>query len=243
MRQQIANRIQQKHEKWQGVKQVDVDATTNILRGMAPDHQLRVPLVRLLTNAHATEDRVRKSGIGIAEHCRHCLHKHSSIERILWECPRLQLFRTNWPTSMKERQGWPSCAVHALICTAELDIETREAWPSIPLHAAQFLFAWMSLQRDNSICRPFAENYCPEQPMPPVQPASHIPNFQHLVVLHEADTIDIEWRRPMQISQLTAWSGTPQKFNLLFSFWTKWIREEHPQAVLVTLWMQAFTIF
>ena len=43
-------------------------------------------------------------------------------------------------------------------------------------------------------------------------------------------------------SQLTAWGGSPQEFNLLFSFWTKWTREEHPNATPITSWMQAFTL-
>ena len=47
----------------------------------------------------------------------------------------------------------------------------------------------------------------------------------------------------MQISQLTAWGGSPQEFNLLFSFWTKWTKDAHPQATPISSWMQAFTLF
>ena len=37
---------------------VDIQNTTKQLRSMVPDNQLRVPLIRLLTDAHATADRV-----------------------------------------------------------------------------------------------------------------------------------------------------------------------------------------
>ena len=42
----------------------------NHLRSMLPDNTLPAPLIRVLTNAHATEDRVCKAGIVVIEHCQ-----------------------------------------------------------------------------------------------------------------------------------------------------------------------------
>ena len=42
----------------------------NHLRSMLLDNTLPAPLIRVLTNAHATEDRVCKAGIVLTEHCK-----------------------------------------------------------------------------------------------------------------------------------------------------------------------------
>ena len=68
-------------------------------------------------------------------------------------------------------------------------------------------------------------------------------SFSCSMMLMLLNAIDIQWNRPMQISQLTACGGSPQEFNILFSFWTKWTRDAHPQATPISSWMQAFTIF
>ena len=58
IRHQISRQLQQKHEKWNGISQINMEATTKLIRSMKPDNHLRVPLLRLLTDAHAA----RRSG-------------------------------------------------------------------------------------------------------------------------------------------------------------------------------------
>ena len=45
------------------------------------------------------------------------------------------------------------------------------------------------------------------------------------------------------INGLGWFPASPQECNILFSFWTKWTRDAHPQATPISSWMQAFTIF
>ena len=243
LRQKISRQLQEKHEKWNGVSQINLKATTKLLRSLKPDNHIRVPLIRLLTDAHATEDRVNKAGITITEHCRFCLSEQSSIEHVLWECPRFDVWRQDWPAEMLHRCGWPRCSTHALICSHSLPVHTQVKWAEFQMHATQLLSAWMSMCRDASLCAPFAHK--PDCPLPSSQDDQQAP-VQHTMqnlALHDAPAINIRWNRPMQTSQLTAWGGTPQEFNLLFSFWAKWTREEHPNATPVTSWMQAFALF
>ena len=214
-----------------------------MLRSLKPDSHIRVPLIRLLTDAPATEDRVSKAGIAITEHCRFCLHEHSSIEHVLWECPRFQVWRQDWPEEMCHRNGWPRCSIHALICPHNLPVHVQAKWPDIQMHAALLLSAWMSMCRDTSLCEQFAVK--PDPSLPPLHDCLQAPviNNQQPLALHDAAAIDIRWNRPMQISQLTAWGGNPVEFNLLFSFLSRWTQEEHPSATPVTSWMQAFVLF
>ena len=165
---------------------------------MAPDNQLWVPLLKVLTDAHATADRIFNAGIGSTEHCKHCLCENSSVEHILCHCPRFEAFRAEWPQAMKTRPDWPACASNALICTKKTSDGIRDGWPSIQRYGNQLLSAWMAMQRDKQTCLPFAESPNPELPMPPIQPAHALPNLQQVVVLHNVDTIDLEWRRPLQ---------------------------------------------
>ena len=243
LRQKISRQLQEKHEKWSGVSQINLKATTKLLRSLKPDNHIRVPLIRLLTDAHATEDRVSKAGITITEHCRFCLSEQSSIEHVLWECPRFDVWRQDWPAEMLHRCGWPRCSTHALICSHSLPVHTQVKWAKFQMHATQLLSAWMSMCRDASLCAPFAHK--PDCPLPSSQEDQQAP-VQHTMqnlALHDATAINIRWNRPMQTSQLTAWGGTPQEFNLLFSFWAKWTREAHPNATPVTSWMQAVALF
>ena len=90
---------------------------------------------------------------------------------------------------------------------------------------------------------PVCRNPCCQDPLSTADPGIHVPHAQQPLALHDAVAIDIRWKRPMQISQLTAWGGSPQEFNLLFSFWAKWARDAHPRATPIISWMQAFIIF
>ena len=243
LRHKISRQLQQKHAKWGGISSIDIKNTTKLLRSLKPDSHIRVPLIRLLTDAHATEDRVSKAGIAITEHCRFCLHEHSSIEHVLWECPRFQIWRQEWPEDMCQRNDWPRCSTHALICSHSLPLHVQAKWPDIQMHAAHLLSAWMSMCRDASLCEQFASK--PDPSLSPSPDCLQVPvlNTQQHLALHDAAAIDIRWNRPMQISQLTAWGGSPLEFNLLFSFWAKWTQDEHPNAIPVTSWMQAFILF
>ena len=243
IRQKLAKQLQQKHDKWDGISHINMEATTKLIRGMKPDNQLRVPLIRLLTDAHATEDRVNKAGIIPTEHCRFCLTEQSSIEHVLWECPRLQVWRRDWPAEMLDRSQWPRCATHALVCSSTLPRHVQAGWAAVQAQATQLLSAWMAMCRDSQLYTPFAEATVATDSSSNEDPQIPMPHVQQLLALHDAVAIDIQWNRPMQISQLTAWGGSPQEFNLLFSFWTKWTRDAHPRATPITSWMQAFIIF
>ena len=227
LRHKISRQLQQKHAKWDGISSIDIKNTTKLLRSLKPDSHIRVPLIRLLTDAHATEDRVSKAGIAITEHCRFCLHEHSSIEHVLWECPRFQIWRQEWPEDMCHRNDWPRCSTHALICSHSLPLHVQAKWPDIQMHAAHLLSAWMSMCRDASLCEQFASK--PDPSLSPSPDCLQVPvlNTQQHLALHGAAAIDIRWNRPMQISQLTAWGGSLLEFNLLFSFWAKWTQDEH----------------
>ena len=144
---------------------------------------------------------------------------------------------------MLAREHWPACATHALICTTSLPPHVQAAWPNIQMQAAQLLSAWMSMRRDPQLYSQFSERPMPHDPPPANGQGCHVPKTQQLLVLHNAEAIDLQWKRHMQTSQLSAWGGSPQEFNLLFSSWAKWTRDEHPQATPVTSWMQAFAIF
>ena len=50
--------LEQKHPKWQGVAHIDLYATTKLLRGLEPSSPYRNPLMRLLSDAHATPHRL-----------------------------------------------------------------------------------------------------------------------------------------------------------------------------------------
>ena len=144
---------------------------------------------------------------------------------------------------MLDRTHWPNCASHALICCKNLPPHVQAECPSVQTQAAQLLSAWMAMCRDPQLYSPFAEGPVASDPLPNESQWVHVSNTQQLLVLHDARAIDIQWNRPMQTSQLTAWGGSPQEFNILFSFWTKWTRDAHPQATPITSWMQAFIIF
>ena len=68
-----------------------IEAATKALSSMMPDNTLGVPLIRLLTDAHATEDRVCKAGLVVSEHCLHCLSVNSSIEQCYADAPEARV--------------------------------------------------------------------------------------------------------------------------------------------------------
>ena len=107
---------------------------------------------------------------------------------------------------------------HALVCSSNLPRNVQAGWASIQTQAAQLLSAWMAMCRDSQLCSPFAETPVVTDPLSNENPGIHVPHVQQLLALHDAVAIDIRWNRPIQISQLTAWGGSPQEFNLLIFF-------------------------
>ena len=154
--------LEQKHPKWQGVAQTDLYATTKLLRGLEPSSPYRNPLIRLLSDAHATPHRLCLMRIKATPHCQHCLHEDSSIQHIIWDCPRFAELRKSWPSELNNRDNWPTCAKHAMICTTTMSLAVRNEWHKFQFLVAQVLWQWMELNRNSDLYQQFA----PEEEAP-----------------------------------------------------------------------------
>ena len=121
LRQKLAEQLEQKHVKWKGITRLDLDTTTAFVRKLQPDSPLKVPMIRMLADAHATPHKLNKMGIFPTPHCKFCFHERADFQHILWHCPRFQNLRNDWPTVMLMRANWPECAETALVFTKEMD--------------------------------------------------------------------------------------------------------------------------
>ena len=63
LKQKLAEQLEQEHTKWTGVAKADLDTTTALVRKLQPDSPLRVPMIRMLADAHATPHKLNKMGI------------------------------------------------------------------------------------------------------------------------------------------------------------------------------------
>ena len=117
--------LSEKHDKWNGVTDADMEATTKLLRDLDPDSPIRVPSIRLLSDAHATPHRLHKMGVIATPHCPYCLCGDADITHIVWDCPRFQAMRHDWPQEMMHRAGWQTCCSHSMICTKTIEFAEK----------------------------------------------------------------------------------------------------------------------
>ena len=87
LRHKMMTVLNEKHDKWNGVSDADIEATTKLLRELEPDSPIRVPLIRLMSDAHATPHRPYKMGVIATPHCPYCLCGDADITHIVWDCP------------------------------------------------------------------------------------------------------------------------------------------------------------
>ena len=234
--------LNENHDKWHGVSHANIDATTKLLRALEPDSPIRVPLIRLLSDAHATPHRLHKMGIIATPHCPHCLCDNADISHVVWHCPRFQALRQDWPENMFHRAEWSPCSSNSMICTTDLAPSEKLHWPEYQQHVAKLLFQWMELQRNCDLYEPFAVKQVPIH-------AETIPNldcrefcaqkYQHT----DAMPLYLTWLPPSTCTAINQWGATLQDYNFLFSFWTKTTSEPDANLVRLSTWTQALAIF
>ena len=165
IRRHFYQQLEEKHAKWHGVADADLNATTKLLRSLEPSSPYRNPIIRLLSDAHATPHRLYKMRVKITPHCQYCLCEEGTIQHIVWDCPRFAALRQAWPPELCNRTDWPSCAKHAMICCIHFPVELRKSWHKLQLFVSQLLWQWMEMNRD-------PESYCQFAPGEPI--SNHI---------------------------------------------------------------------
>ena len=133
IRAKLAKILEEKHDKWQGSSNCDFAATTQLVRKLEPSSPLRVPLIRLLSDAHATPFRLSKMGIRNTAHCPWCLAEHGDIKHVIWQCPRFAGLREHWPEPVLQRHNWHECTLNAMVCTRDLPENIRKTWHSFQI--------------------------------------------------------------------------------------------------------------
>ena len=234
--------LNEKHGKWNGVSHADIEATTKLLRGLEPDSPIRVPLIRLLSDAHATPHQLHKRGIIATPHCPYCLCDNADISHVVWQCPRFQMLRQDWPENLLHRAEWSPCSSNSMICTTDLAPSEKLRWPEYQQHVAKLLFQWMELQRNRDLYESFAVKQVPFH-------AETIPNLdcreacaqkhQHT----DATPLHLTWLPPSTCAAINQCGATLQDYNFLFSFWTKTTSDPYANLVCLSTWTQALAIF
>ena len=133
IRKHVYKCLEQKHSKLQGVANAALHATTKLLRGLEPSSPFRNPIIRLLSDAHATPHRLCNMRIKATPHCQYCLNDDGTIQHILWDCPRFTELRKDWPPELSNHQNWPPCAKNAMICTTLMPAGLRNEWHKLQL--------------------------------------------------------------------------------------------------------------
>ena len=156
--------LEHKHSKWQGVAETDLHATTKLLRGLEPSSSYRNPIIRLLSDAHATSHRLCLMRIQAMPHCKYCLGDDSSISHVIWDCPRFAELRKVWPSELCNRIHWPPCAKNAMICTTAMPTALRNDWHKYQLLVAQLLWQWMEMNRNSDLYQLFTPQEAAQRP-------------------------------------------------------------------------------
>ena len=232
--------LEQKHAKWQGVARADLHATTKLLRGLEPSSPYRNPIIRLLSDAHATSHRLCHMRIKATPHCQYCLNEDSSIQHVLWDCPRFDELRKSWPSEIHNRDSWPPCAKNAMICTTDMPVALRNDWHKLQLLIAQLLWQWMEMGRDPESYQQFA----PEEQKIILERSNQMArNYQQSHSLGFADALPLQWNPPSTRTEWNKWGSTCQDFALIFTFWAKWTQKQSNDAVKILTWTQALALF
>ena len=234
--------LNDKHDRWNGVADADIEATTKLLRELEPDSPIRVPLIRLLSDAHATPHRLYRMGVIATPHCHYCLCDDADITHIVWDCPRFQAMRNDWPQEMLLRDSWQNCSSNAMICSRTASLTDKGRWPEYQQHVSKLLFQWMEFQRNRELYEPFAVR----QPLPCEE---SIPNLdcreacaqkcRHV----DATLLQLTWMPPSSRTAINQWGATLQDYNFIFSFWTKTTTDPDENLQCLSTWTQALAIF
>ena len=232
--------MEQKHSKWQGVANADLHATTKLLRGLEPSSPFRNPIIRLLSDAHATSHRLCHMRIKTTPHCQYCFNEDGTIQHILWDCPRFAELRKDWPQELSNRQNWPPCAKNAMICTTLMPAGLRNEWHKLQLLVAQLLWQWMEMNREPDLYQQFA----PEEQIPgQISNNTIARTCQQKRDLGFINALPLKWNPPVTRTEWNKWGSTTQDFALVFSFWTRWTQKQHSEAVKIFTWTQALALF
>ena len=244
IRRKLALQLLQKHAKWQGILQADVDRSTKFRRGLPCDSPLKVPMLRLLANAHATPYRLYRMGILPTPFCKFCFQEQADICHIVWSCPRFSTLRESWPAELRNRACWPSCALHAMIVTRDMPVNQQEAWPTYQRLVAELLFQWMELNRHADLYQSILPDCAlePDAPMPQLNVHS-LGNNKQKSYMEQAQPLLLQWIPPKTRTDINRWGATIDDFCLVFNFWTKITTTRVPQAVPITTWTHALAAF
>ena len=223
-----------------GVVDVDLQATAKLLRSLEPSSPFRNPVIRMLSDAHATPYRLFQMGINATPHCQYCLHEEGNIKHIMWDCPRFAELRRSWPQELLDRNQWPECSKSALICSSMLPESTRSKWHQLQLLVAQLLYQWMEISRN-------PENYlqfAPEESQQNSIQRDILPQQNRQkseMCLSQA--LPLQWNPPGTRTEWNKWGSSVKDFALIFSFWTKWTNKHCNAAVKIRTWTQALALF
>ena len=160
----------------------------------------------------------------------------------MWQCPRFQVLRQDWPAKMFHRDAWSPCSSNSMICTTDLAPSEKLRWLEYQQHVAKLLFQWMELQRNRDLYEPFAVKQAPIH-------AETIPNldcreacaqkYQHT----DAMPLYLTWLPPSTCTAINQWGATLQDYNFLLSFWTTTTSDPDANLVCLSTWTQALAIF
>ena len=231
---------EQKHARWTGVADADIPATTKLLRSLEPSSPYRNPIIRMLSDAHATPYRLFQIGINATPHCQYCLHEKGCIQHIMWDCPRFAERRRSWPQELTDRHQWPECSKSALICSHLLPESTRSQWHQFQLLVAQLLFQWMEISRNPENYQQFVPEETAQYQMgSDVLPQQNRQNDD----LCSAHAHPLQWNPRGTRTAWNKWGSSVKDFALIFSFWTKWTNQSCINAVRIRTWTQALALF
>ena len=244
LRQTLAEQLEQKHTKWTVLTKVDIEVTTAFVKSLQSDSLLRVPMIRMLADAHATPHKLHKMGIFPTPHCKFCFHERADFQHILWHCPRFQNIRDEWPSAMLLRPNWPACAETARIFTKDMDSSLKGKWKSLQKFAAELLFQWMEINRNPELYDPLPQQSLniPRHECPAISCGANNHIKQKAFTKH-AELLPLQWKPPLTRTDLNKWAATPTDYALIFPFWTRATFTESPQATKIKTWSQALAIF
>ena len=252
----FAKRLQLKHNRWNGVEEIDLAATTALFRKMHPQAFGRTALMRLLSNAHATPHRLHKQNIVATPACNFCGCEDADVLHIAYHCPKFQFVRDAWSPLTHTWPGWPSCAQHCLVATVALPEHLRKHWHVVQLDIARLFETWMAFRRNGSLCHSITAESHDIEIQRDAEEERGRSNLSHDAVQRYAplaqppvtfpaksNGIDLEWTPPNSTWALHKWGASQRDYNVLFSFWTKWSCQTFPGAVTCHNWTVAFLIF
>ena len=249
-------KLQQKHERWEGVLEADIPATTALFRKMHPQTYGRTALMRLLSNAHATPHRLHKQNIVATPACSFCGCTDADVLHIAFHCPRFQFIRDDWADITHTWQGWPSCAKICLVATTSMPVHLRKNWWVVQQDIARLFEAWMAFRRNGSLVQAVTPQSHAIEIARDKNAVSHNPDLSHNAIQRIAPLvqpaanfpqrsgwINLQWQPPTSTWAYHKWGANAKDYATLFSFWSRWTLEAFEGAVPCHNWTVAFMLF